>query len=120
MKPIIQLDFDGVVHSYVSGWKGETDILDPPVKGAFEAIQNYIENGFKVCIVSSRCKTYDGMNAVLYWFEDNSFLYCHNDNFDISQFKQPAIINIDDRSWPKWDGVFPTVEEIKNFKPWYK
>ena len=29
-KPILCLDFDGVVHSYTSGWKGADVIPDPP------------------------------------------------------------------------------------------
>ncbi len=33
-KPILCVDFDGVVHSYTSGWKGETVIPYPPVNGA--------------------------------------------------------------------------------------
>ena len=37
-KPIICLDFDGVIHSYTSGWKGAAVIPDPPVPGALEFI----------------------------------------------------------------------------------
>lgn len=32
-KPILCLDFDGVIHSYSSGWKGADVIPDPPVAG---------------------------------------------------------------------------------------
>jgi hypothetical protein len=32
-KPILCLDFDGVLHSYTSGWKGAAVIPDPPVPG---------------------------------------------------------------------------------------
>ena len=37
-KPILCLDFDGVIHSYTSGWKGARIILDPPVPGALDFI----------------------------------------------------------------------------------
>ena len=35
-KPILCLDFDGVVHSYKSGWQGVDAIPDPPTEGFFE------------------------------------------------------------------------------------
>jgi len=38
-KPILCLDFDGVIHSYSSGWKGADVIPDPPVPGAFDFIR---------------------------------------------------------------------------------
>lgn len=34
--------------------------------------------------------------------------------------KPPALMVIDDRSWPPWDGQFPSIQQIRNFKPWWK
>lgn len=52
-KPILCLDFDGVIHSYTSGWKAADVILDKPVLGSFSALRDYAEH-FTVCIHSSR------------------------------------------------------------------
>ena len=38
MKTIL-LDFDGVIHSYTSGWKGAGVIPDPPVPGAIDFLR---------------------------------------------------------------------------------
>src|ERR1700743_3429981 len=52
-KPILCLDFDGVIHSYASGWKGADVIPDPPVAGAIEFIREALKH-FRVAIFSSR------------------------------------------------------------------
>lgn len=52
-KPTLCLDFDGVIHSYTSGWKGAHVIPDPPVPGAIDFIQRARER-FQVVILSSR------------------------------------------------------------------
>ena len=50
----ICLDFDGVVHSYVSGWKGATIIPDAPVPMTKRAIE-LLRMDYEVKIFSSRC-----------------------------------------------------------------
>ena len=44
-KPILCMDFDGVIHSYESGWRGATIIPDVPVEGALEFLKAAIEPG---------------------------------------------------------------------------
>jgi hypothetical protein len=38
IKPVISLDFDGVIHSYTSPWTCCEEINDPPVEGALDFI----------------------------------------------------------------------------------
>ena len=64
----VGLDFDGVVHSYKSGWKGADIIPDPPVKEVKWAIDQLRRvAGYKVIIWSTRCKTRRGRKAIEKW-----------------------------------------------------
>jgi len=67
-KPILCLDFDGVIHSYTSGWRGPRIIPDPPVPGALEFIVGALED-FEVAIFSSRSKYFGGRWAMKRWFK---------------------------------------------------
>jgi len=64
--PILCLDFDGVLHSYTSGWKGARNIPDPPVEGAMAFLVESI-NHFQVCIYSSRSRYWGGRKAMKRW-----------------------------------------------------
>ena len=54
-KPILCLDFDGVIHSYTSGWQGAGVAADPPVKGTLEYLIE-VTKYYRVMIYSSRSK----------------------------------------------------------------
>ena len=54
------LDFDGVIHSYRSGWKGEGNIPDPPIHGVRESI---IELRKRYRVVIQDDTTADGLAA---------------------------------------------------------
>lgn len=54
-KPTLCVDFDGVVHSYTSPWKGAAVISDPPVPGAIEWLLACLDY-FEVVIYSSRSR----------------------------------------------------------------
>lgn len=117
-KKTICIDFDGVIHSYVSGWKGIDVIPDPPIEGAIYALQVYT-GYFDVCIYSSRSKEQKGVYAMIKWLNKNGLgsEYIAQIHFPLQ--KPPAWITIDDRCMC-FNGVFPHHREIENFKPWYK
>lgn len=66
MKPTLCLDFDGVIHSYESGWQGPRVIPDPPVPGALEFITKSLDD-FQVAIFSSRSGYWFGRRAMKRW-----------------------------------------------------
>lgn len=63
-QPNVVLDFDGVIHSYVSGWQGVDVVPDPPVPLIDEEIKRIRAAGYRVVVVSTRCATPEGMGAV--------------------------------------------------------
>src|SRR5882724_6380008 len=70
-KPILCVDFDGVIHSYTSGWQGATDIPDPPVKGALSWLYTAGE-WWDVAIYSSRSKEPGAIKAMQKWLRKHA------------------------------------------------
>ena len=69
-KPILLLDFDGVLHSYSSGWKGARNIPDPPVDGALQFLIE-AQDTFQVCIYSNRSRQFGGKRAMKKWLREH-------------------------------------------------
>lgn len=115
MKQTVVFDFDGVIHSYTSGWKGVGVIPDPPVPGIKEAINDIRAAGYEVVVVSTRCADPEGMIAVFQYLKLNGI-----EVDDIRKEKPPAIVYIDDRAIC-FDGNPATLlGKIQAFKPWNK
>jgi hypothetical protein len=66
---IITVDFDGVIHSYVSGWRGVDVITDPPVDGAIEFLLSALTE-YRVAIFSSRSSSKRGREAMQEWLKN--------------------------------------------------
>lgn len=115
-RPTVVFDFDGVIHSYTSGWQGnDAAIPDPPVPGIKEAIDHIRAAGYRVVVVSTRCRSFGGQYAISKWLRENGI---EVDN--ISAEKPPAVCYIDDRALT-FDGHPETLlEKIVNFCPWYQ
>ena len=127
-KPILCIDFDGVLHGYESGWKGAHRADDPPVAGAMEFLHEATKH-FTVAVYSSRSKSPRGrwcmqayarkhFNTALTFSPDHSwdFLY---EELRWPWFKPSAFFTIDDRAMT-FEGTWPSIQTIKDFKPWNK
>lgn len=126
-KPILCLDFDGVIHSYTSGWKGADVIPDPPVPGAIAFLREAVKH-FRVAIFSSRSHQPGGGIAMRTWLGDHiiradpSVIGQDPPWFAAIEWpteKPPALVTIDDRA-VTFDGTWPAMETLLAFKPWNK
>jgi hypothetical protein len=127
-KPIICVDFDGVIHSYKSGWKGATVISDPVNPGFFEWLDE-VSQHFKIVVYSSRSKEAGACDAVALWLADqrkkwrdaggvSSITDGTPVDVEFAHEKPAAYLTIDDRAIC-FDGNWPSAETMRNFKPWY-
>ena len=150
----IAVDFDGVLHSYKSGWKGARNIPDPVVPGAIPFLILALSH-FEVVIHSSRSNAWFARRAMKKWlyckareyfvseeFETLSYdepekMFVYSDSMDPFEvacdeaarhlvkslkwplYKPPALVMIDDRVI-RFDGVFPDMDTLHLFQPWYK
>ena len=146
-KPILSLDFDGVIHSYTSGWRGAANIPDAPVEGALQFVVEAMES-FDVCVFSSRSHQLGGRRAMRKWFKKHlldlaatyettpDWLLRHihafadpwpdEIDFHIGRlvarirfpfFKPVAMVGIDDRVLT-FTGAWPSLESLTSFRPW--
>jgi len=122
-KPILCLDFDGVLHSYTSAWQGAEVVADEPVPGAMDFLQRAVQC-FDVCIVSSRSLDPGGRRAMslalLDWLEV-AFGADEGDRIHgqlrFPEHKPPAFLSIDDRAL-QFTGTFPDPASLLGFQPW--
>lgn len=116
-KQTVVFDFDGVIHSYTSGWKGATVIPDEPVRGIEDALREIHHEGYEIVVVSTRCATEDGIEAVREWLYRNNMLLWVD---KICKEKPPAIVYIDDRAICFDGKPAMLLNQIQSFTPWYK
>jgi hypothetical protein len=127
-KPILCVDFDGVIHSYTSGWKGADVVPDPPVPGAIQWLWKATE-WWDVRIYSSRSSQPDGIGAMMDWLL-NFAIHEFGDKDAADRFmatisfptqKPAAFLTIDDRAIcfeGDWNEIDPCA--LLDFKPWNK
>jgi|SRR5208282_1523940 len=126
-KPILCLDFDGVIHWYRKGWQ-DGSIYDSVTPGFFAWAEKASQH-FQLFIYSSRSSTADGIAAMRHWLliehakwkEIVSSQGAVDIEFNFISIKPPAFITIDDRAFQfkgRWDDENLIPEKLKLFKPW--
>lgn len=127
-KPILCLDFDGVVHLYSTGWKGVDVISDPITDGFWEWVEE-AKKYFTLVVYSSRSKEPAGIAAMLAWLVHDRKDWLEkggvsDDDELVLSFaseKPAAFLTIDDRCLTftgNWSDFPPSL--LRNFKPWNK
>lgn len=108
----VVFDFDGVIHSYTSGWKGVDVIPDGPVPGIREAIDTLRrEYCYEVVVVSTRCAEMCGITAIHAWLKK------HGIEVDgVEGRKPPAVAYVEDRGICFDGDAHGLVDRIRNFK----
>jgi len=130
-KPILCLDFDGVCHSYTSGWQGAAVIPDEPVPGLWDALQEYAKV-FEIHVFSARSHQEGGQVAMCNWFDKHAPYSSSCEAWELAivwhdvgvclnfpDNKTPALLSLDDRALT-FNGTWPSAEELLAFQPWNK
>ena len=129
-KKLLCVDFDGVLHSYMTPWQGADVVSDPPVDGAMEwLIDMELSEDYQVCIYSSRSRYRAGIRAMKEWVEgwmghvdpqvyDQEQIDATLKNLVFLSQKPPAYLTIDDRAIC-FRGVFPTIQDMDDFRLWF-
>ena len=126
-KPILCLDFDGVVHKYTSPWV-ETEIIPDDVTDGFFEWAEQAAQYFTLVIYSSRSKSEKGIEAMQFWLYEQRKKWRARGgkhtievplSFEFSNEKPAAFLTVDDRAVQfngNWSELNPA--KLCSFKPW--
>ncbi len=108
-KKTLLIDLDGVLNDYAG--KYDADIIPPPKEGAHNLLE-ILAKDFAVKVFTSRNK-----KTAKKWLKDNDLSKYVQ---DVTNIKEPAYLQIDDRCI-KFEGNYSSLlEQITNFKVWYR
>lgn len=122
-KPILCLDFDGVIHGYDSGWKGAHVIPDAAVPGAGLFLLKAVQQ-FRVSIFSSRSRSLRGRRAMKLYVRALLWDTCMEPKNSDEADRAWAVTQGKPADWRPWtaydvrdqaDHIFRAVEW-----PWFK
>jgi 5'(3')-deoxyribonucleotidase len=120
-KPIICIDFDGVIHSYEHGWQNGS--IYGTVTTGFFGWAAKAQEKFDLYIYSSRSSTPEGIKAMDDWLKEQAHKHWDGPTiyFHFVSEKPPAWITIDDRAIQfkgNWLADDLNINALANFKPW--
>jgi len=109
----INVDFDGVVHSYSRGYHDGT-IYDVPQEGCREALQLLKDKGYKLICFSARVNAHvpgNGRTAIKEWLQKYNLLEFFD---DITDTKYPSLVIIDDSAvrHTSWENTLKKLERL--------
>jgi hypothetical protein len=110
LRRTVCLDFDGVLHSYRSGWCGAEIIPDPPIHGTREAVAR-LRQQYRVVVLSSRCHSEEGRRAVRSWLQRHDIAVD-----EVCEHKPPALVYVDDRAIRfrgNWDDLLTDIRQFR-------
>ena len=128
-KPILCIDFDGVIHSYERGWD-DGSIYGTVTPGFWEWAMKAVRE-FRLVIYSSRSSSAYGLAAMKTWLREQAAALASQGDwrpedvpdvdrmFEFAHEKPPAFLTIDDRAvtfdgdWSKMDPA-----KLRAFQPW--
>jgi hypothetical protein len=110
------VDFDGVLHSYESGWRGALAIPDPPVAGAIEWLVAAAER-YDLAITSARSAHPGAVEAMKAWLRRHGLPERVLERISFPLTKPPAELYLDDRAL-RFEGTFPSLDSLTGLTPW--
>lgn len=107
-QPTIAVDFDGVIHAYRHGWQ-DGSIYDEPNPGAAQALQSFIDAGYRIVVFTSRASSPAARAAVMEWLDRYDIPY-----HDVTNIKVAAILYIDDRAlhFDNWNQILRDTDHL--------
>lgn len=120
-KPILCIDFDGVIHSYERGWQ-DGEIYGTVTPGFFEWLQE-ANKCFRCMVYSSRTKEEGGVEKMQKWLDEQWRAYPRQGTWELEfcHEKPAAFLTIDDRAIcfkGQWDSQHLNPELLLKFKTW--
>jgi hypothetical protein len=115
-KPVLCLDFDGVIHRYSRGWQ-DGALYDPPTEGFRQWAEQAAEHFRLVIYSASRSNHPGGVGAMQAWLAAHRLADLP---LEFAHAKPAAFLTIDDRAvcftgdWSQFDPA-----TLRRFKPWH-